>query len=329
VEAILAARAAETGAWFVVAGRVGIEGDAVGYVGGAGVITPTDGWVVRAPADRPGIILHECEPAPLPPALRPATQHAAPHPAPHTGTVGSATAPGTATRPSATPAASARGVVRVAALALDPSPSAVDLMEAVRASVRAAAMLGARVVVLPDLTGADPRAITTAETLPLLETVSQETHTVVIAAAAERDAGTVYRTVAVVEDGRLIARHRQSILSPGDRTAGFAAGQSAPLVVDTAIAGRVGLIAGREGLSPAAAAGLRQRGAMLIAWCAGQDERHLGVIAQTRAWEQQLPVIAAGGTSTGSLIAGSHGEVLAVTRRDAAMLTYADIQPRP
>lgn len=303
VESILIARAIETGAWFAVAGRVGVEGDAVGYAGGAGIVIPGQGWTVRAPADRPGIVLHECDIAPAQPAAQP--------------------------MPIASGASLAAGSdgrrVHVAALALDPSPSAVDLMEAVRASVRAAAMLGARVVVLPDLTGADPRAVTTAETLPLIETVSRETHTVVISAAAEREAGAVHRTVAVVEDGRLLVAHRQSILSAADRAAGFVPGESAPPVVETATAGRIGVLAGREGLSPATAAGLRQHGASAIAWCAGHEERMLGAVVQTRAWEQRLPVVAAGATSTGSAIAGSHGELLAVSRRDVAMLAHADI----
>jgi len=308
VEAILATRSLETGAWVAVAGRSGVEADAVGYAGGAGIVAPGAGWVIHAPADRVGMVLHECEPAP-----------------PVAGTPVIPVAPPSAAQPPARPVSSA---VHVAALALDPSPSAVDLMEAVRASVRAAATLGARVVVLPDLTGADPRAITNQETLPLIEAVSRETHTVVISASAERTANATYRAVVIVEDGAILAVHRQSALSPEDRAAGFVAGDAAPSIVDTHAAGRIGVIGGREALAPSAAAGLRQRGAGLIAWCAGRGDHLLGAVAQTRAWEQQTPVVAAGPTASGAAISGERGELLAMTRRDAAMLTHALVRPR-
>src|SRR5690606_26510566 len=146
-----------TGAWMAAAGRTGVEADSVGYVGGAGIASPRDGWVARAPHDQPGIVLHACD-------LEPTRAGVAPTPE----------------APSKIPPRAESGMTRVAALALDPSPSAVELMESVRASVRAAATLGAQLIALPDLTGPDPRAVTRSEVLPLLEGVSAETHTVVV-----------------------------------------------------------------------------------------------------------------------------------------------------
>ncbi len=304
VQAIVATRASETGAWFAVAGRTGIEGDAVGYVGGAGIVAPQGGWVVRAPADRPGIVLYECELTIPQPAARPVPAYLSP----------------AAASPVAAPESA-----RIATLSLDPIPSVVDLMEAVRASLRAAATLGATVVVLPDLTGVDLQALTRAETQPFIEATSAELHLLVVAASAERAGNAIYRSMAVVEDGQVIATHRQSVLSEADIAAGFTPGAVAPPVVDTHAAGRIGLISGREALSPTIAAALRQQGARLLVWCAGPEERQAVAIARTRAWEQRLAVVMAGASRAGALIAGHRGEVLAVTHQGVPMLTHASV----
>jgi predicted amidohydrolase len=308
-DAILAARAAETGAWLAGAGRTGVEGDAVGYTGGAGVVSPREGWVARAPADRAGIVLHECEltppqpgVSPLPPAVPPSGQ--------------------------APPPAEPSGDVQVAVLALDPSPSAVDLMESVRAAIRAAATLGARLVVLPDLTGPDPRAVSQSEVLPMIEAVTAETRVAVIAASAERAGGNVYRAVTVVEDGVVLANHRQSVLTEADRAAGFTPGVAAPAVLNTRNAGRVGLLSGREALAPSGAALLRQRGSRLLAWCAGADDRLVAAVARTRAWEQGVSVAAAGTSGAGAVVAGPRGDILAITTPGTPMLAHATVARR-
>ena len=68
---VIATRSAETGAWFAAAGRAGVEADSVGYAGGAGIVSPRDGWVVRAPEDRAGVVLHACELTPPTPGVTP------------------------------------------------------------------------------------------------------------------------------------------------------------------------------------------------------------------------------------------------------------------
>ena len=304
VEAIMTTRASETGAWFAVAGRTGIEGDSVGYAGGAGIVAPRDGWLVRAPADRPGIVLYECE-------------LTVPRPDAHVAL--------TYLAPAGSPPFAAPESLRIATLSLDPTPSVVDLMEAVRASMRAAAMLGATLIVLPDLTGADPHALTRAETQPFIEATSAELHLLVVAASAERVGNAIYRSMTAIEDGKVIATHRQSVLSEADVAAGFTPGDTPPPVVDTHAAGRIGLMAGREALSPAVAAALRQRDANLLAWCTGHEEHQAVAIAQTRAWEQRIPVVVAGSSGAGATIAGPRGELLAVTHRGMPMLTHASV----
>lgn len=304
---VIPARSAETGAWFAVAGRAGVEADSVGYAGGAGIASPQDGWVARGPEDRAGIVLHACELTP------PQSGVSATH--------------GAATE--ASTALSAEGALtRVAALALDPIPSVVDLMESVRASVRAAATLGAQLIVLPDLTGADPRAVTRSEVLPLIEEVSAETHTLVVAAAAERSDGELYRSVSVVEDGRLLTSYRQTVLVASDTAAGFRPGTGAPALVRTERAGILGILAGREGMQPGAASLLRRGGAQTIVWCAGHADRAVAPLAQTRAWEQRLPVVAAGGANAGACIAAEGGTLLASTRPGTPMLTHASVDRR-
>ncbi|MCK9486250.1 MAG: carbon-nitrogen hydrolase family protein [Dehalococcoidia bacterium] len=300
---VLPTRAVETGAWVVSAGRVGTEDLAIAYGGGAGVVSPRGEWAVRAPADRPGIVLHELD-------VRPAEATAAQLPDDY----------------SATPASAPRGSTRVSALALDPGPSAVDLVEAVRASVRRAAALGARLVVLPDLSGADPRAVTLAETLPLIEATSTETRTAIVATLAERAGGALYRTCAVIDGGRTLESHRQASISTRDHRAGFTAGSEAPPVVMVEGAGAVGVLAGREALSPGAAASLRRRGAQLLAWSAGDLGVDAVAVARTRAWEQRLPVLAAGSTAGGACIVAAGGHLATATPEGTAMLVHGEVE---
>lgn len=304
---VIPARAAETGAWVVSAGRTGVEAEAVSYVGGAGIASPEGRWAVRAPADRPGIVLHTIEVA----------QDAA----------GGARVPSDLASPFIAGGGSA-GRLRAAALALDPNPSVVDLMESVRASVRAAAALGARLVVLPDLSGADPRAVTQAETLPLIEAVSAETRIVVVATLAERAHGMLHRTISVVEDGRTLDSHRQAALGSADLRAGFQAGAEAPPVVSTVAAGRIGILAGDEGRAPSAAASLVRRGAQLIAWSTGETVA-LEPIARTRSWEQRVGVVAAGSVAAGAFIVEAGGQIVAATREGEAMLAQGLLDQAP
>jgi predicted amidohydrolase len=304
---VVPARAAETGAWVISAGRVGVEAEAVSYVGGAGIASREGRWIVRAPADRPGVVLHTIEVAEDAAGVsRVPNDHASPFIAGGANT--------------------AR--LRAAALALDPNPSVVDLMESVRASVRAAAALGARLVVLPDLSGADPRAVTQAETLPLIEAVSAETRVVVVATLAERAHGMLHRTISVVEDGRTLDSHRQSALGTADLRAGFRAGTEAPPVVVTAGAGRIGLLAGDEGLVPAAAASLVRRGAQVIAWSTGQTVA-LEPIARTRAWEQRVGVVAAGSVAAGAFVVEAGGQLVAASSEGEAMLAQGLLDQSP
>jgi predicted amidohydrolase len=192
-------------------------------------------------------------------------------------------------------------------------------MESVRASIRAASALGARLVVLPDLSGADPRAVTQAETLPLIEAVSAETRLVVVATLAERANGMLHRTISIVEDGRTLDSHRQATLGAADLRAGFAVGGEPPPVVATLAAGRIGLLAGEEGLAPSAAASLVRRGAQMIAWSAGAAP-WLEPVARARAWEQRAGLVAAGSAGAGAFIVEPGGQIIGATRDGEAML---------
>ena len=102
---------------------------------------------MRAPADQPGTVSTE---------------------------IGVDSAPGPAidfaTLPAIDAAAASRKPLRatVAAVTFDPHPSAVESMERLRALVNAAVATRAHFVVLPDLAGTDPLAVTATETLPFL-----------------------------------------------------------------------------------------------------------------------------------------------------------------
>ena len=304
-DVVLPARAAETGAWIVSAGRAGHEDALETYTGGAGVITPDGEWAVRAPADRPGIVVHTLD-------------IDAAHPR-------SPEAPTTV--PADTQETTSDARVRTAAVALDPMPSTVDLMEAVRSLVRAATAQGASVVVLPDLAGADPRAVSKTETLPLIEALAGQAGIAIVVALTERADGLTYKTVFAVEGGRTVGSHRASILSERERSAGFTPGDTLPPVVGSG-GQRLGLMAGDEGLVPAIASSLRDRGATLLAWCAGHQDGPAEAVARTRAWEQRVPVVVAGSARTGGFVVASGGHLLGATPEGVPGIAVTEIDSR-
>jgi len=298
---LLAARAVESGAWAVAPAKVGIESATRVYAGRAGIVSPTGTWVVRAPSDRPGIAMHEID---LAVAAGP---------------------PVVAQRGPAI--AAAVEASRVAAVAVTPTPSAVDLMEALRAVVRSAAAQGTQLLVLPDLAGSETRAVTSAESLPLIEALAAETQTILIVALAERGDGDTYKTVYLIDRGRTIAWHRQSVLSATERAAGFTPGDAPPPVVATGI-GRVGLLCGVEGLVPTLAAGLAERGATVLAWSTADLHLPIEALARARAIEVERTVIAAGVAAPqgGGSIVDPRGTVLATTVEGRAMAALTDVR---
>ncbi|MEI7924967.1 MAG: carbon-nitrogen hydrolase family protein [Chloroflexota bacterium] len=298
---LLAARAMESGAWAVTPAKVGIESGTRVYSGRAGVVSPTGAWIARAPSDRPGIALHEID---LDLASGP----------PVTSLRGAAIAPPADLR-------------HLAAVAITPTPSAVDLMEALRAVVRSSAAQGVRLLVLPDLAGAETRAVTSAESLPLIEALSGETHTMLAVALAERGDGGTYKTMYLIDRGTTIASHRQSTLSLLERDAGFTPGSTPPPVVTTPL-GRLGLLCGVEGLVPTLAAGLAERGATVIAWCASDLRLPIEALARARAIETARTVVVAGVAAPlgGGSIIDARGTVLATTVEGHAMAARAEIR---
>ena len=305
---LLAARAVESGAWAVAPAKVGVEAGSRVHAGRAGVVTPAGTWVVRAPSDRAGIALHTIEASDLEAAPR----------SPVTADAGAT--PG----PLAAPSTEAR---RAAVVAIERTPSAVDLMEGLRTLVRAAAAQGAALIVLPDLAGADTRAVTSAETLPLLEALSSETATTLIVALAQRGEGVTHKTAYVIDRGRRVIEHRQSHLSAAERAAGFTPGATPPPVITTSL-GRLGLLCGMEALVPSLAYGLVERGAALIAWCASDLGVAAEPLARARAIEAGRTVLASG-TATpngGGSIIDPRGTVLATTVEGRSMVAFADLR---
>jgi len=295
---LLAARAALLGAWAIAGGKSGSEGGLVRYSGSASIFDPAGQWSVRAPAEGPGIISTEIdiEAAPGPVldfAMLPAHDIAATTSEPLHG--------------------------QVAAVAFDPLPSAVDSIERLRALVRAAVAAGARLVVLPDLAGTEPRAVTATETLPFLEALSTETGATIFAGLAERAGGVTYKTAYAIEGGAVLAAHRQSVLDRDERAAGFRAGEQAPSIVNTAL-GAVGMLCGAEGLALAA-----PTGASVAVWCAGDAAAPVGGTARAIAIEDSVAIVAAGSTSRagGAFVIDATGRVLAATPAGESLVATA------
>lgn len=295
---LLACRAALLGAWGIAGGKSGSEGGLVRFCGGAGVVDPAGQWSVRAPADQPGIAATEID---------------------------IEAAPGPALDFASLPTLRAEEITRdplgghVAAIAFDPHPSAVESMERVRALVGAAVASGARLVVLPDLAGTDPRAVTAAETLPFLRALTEGSDVTLVAGMAERSEGQTYKTAYVIEEGQILFEHRQSVLDRDERAAGFRAGDRGPQVVRTAL-GAVGLLNGAEGLVLGAPAG-----AGMVVWCAGDAAAPVGGTARAIAIEDEVAVVAAGSTSRagGAFVVDPTGRVLAATPPGEALVASA------
>src|SRR5690606_22980939 len=110
--------------------------------------------------------------------------------------------------------------------------------------------------------------------------------------------------------------------------AGFAAGHTPGGSVDSS-AGRIGLLAGAEGLAAAPAAAVAASQPSVIAWCAGAlggSAARLDVLARTRALETGVPVAAAGdlGEGGGAYIAGPGGTLLAAMPADRPAVAVAE-----
>ncbi len=295
---LLTARAALLGAWAIAGGKSGSEAGLVRFCGGAGIVDPSGQWSVRAPADQPGTASTEID-------------------------VDSAPGPALdfATLPAMDAAAASREPLRatVAAVAFDPHPSAVESMERLRALVNAAIAAGARFVVLPDLAGTDPRAVTATETLPFLQALTQDSGVTLFASLAERADGATYKTAYAIEGGEILATHRQSVLDRDEQTAGFSAGASPPVSIRTAF-GAVGLMSGAEALALGAPAGTG-----VVVWCAGDAAAPVCGTARALAIEDGVAIVAAGSTSRsgGAFVIDATGRVLAGTPAGEAVLAMA------
>jgi predicted amidohydrolase len=319
VDYLVPARAIENGTWVVAADKCGTEAGTLVYAGRSGVCDPGGRWMVQAPADQPGVVLYtlDLEAARgAPVSRRPALYI-------------DAAQPGATSRAAALarqPLAAETGAARVAAVALDASPSAVEAMERIRTLVRALAVQGTRLVVLPDLVGADPRGLSGEEVLPLIEALSMETGAMLAVVLAERDAGVTFKTLTLVAGGEVVGSHRQTHLLERDARAGFATGDTPPPVVESAF-GNIGLLAGCEGLVPEVARGLKLRGAELLAWSAGDVGVPVRTLARARANEERLYVVAAGDTSEsgGGYVVDPTGGVIGETLAGMPMAMSADV----
>ena len=319
VEYLMPARAIENGVWIVAADKVGVEARSLVYAGRSGVIDPRGEWVVQAPADRPGIVTCtlDLDDAGGPPLQRRPELYAA------AATPGAESAAAALARE---PLIVEQAAARVAAVALAPGPSAVEVMERARAMLRSLAAQGTALVVLPDLAGGYTQGVTDGEFLPLFAELSAEAETLLVVQLVERDNGRTFKTVYLMEGGALLAAHRQTHLAAAELEAGFSAGDEAPPVVETAV-GHAGLLGGSEGLAPELARSLKLRGAELIAWSAGDLPAPLRVLARARAYENRAYVAAAGTTADagGAYVIDPTGGVRGETLAGEQMATSADI----
>ena len=322
VDYMLAARAIENGAWIVVADKVGTEAGSIVYAGRSGVVDPRGRWRVQAPSDRPGVVHYELD-------LDEAT---GPLVARRPELYADAAVPGAQSRAAERarePLGGEDAVVRVAAAAVDASPSALELMECVRSLARTLATQGVELLVLPDLAGADAHALSQRELLPLLEGLTAETGLMLAIGLVEREGARSHKTLYLFDRGTVLASYRQAHLDEAERAAGFAPGDEPPPVVESRL-GALGLLVGHDALAPEVARSLKLRGAEIVAWCArpldGATPDAVRVLARTRAAENRSYVVAAAGASEagGAYVVEPSGAVAAEALAGQPLAVAAD-----
>jgi predicted amidohydrolase len=319
VDYLIPARAIENRTWIVAADKCGPEADTLVYAGRSGVCDPDGRWVAQAPSDRPGIVSYTID--------LDAPRRAAVDRRPELyGDAATAGADSRATTLAREAIVAEGGAARVAAVSMETSPSAVDLIARVRALVRSLAEQGSRLIVLPDLSGSDPRGLSQQELLPLLQALSLDTRTLIVALMAERTDGATYRTAYLLGSGEVLAAHRQTHISAREEDTGFAAGDEVAPVVPTSL-GNIALAAGTEGLVPEVMRGLKLRGAEIIAWPTGDLGVPLRMIARARANEERAYIVGSGDTTTagGGYIIDPTGMVIGETLAGHSMAMSADV----
>jgi predicted amidohydrolase len=318
-EFLMPARAIEQGAWVLAADKVGVEAGSIVYAGRSGIIDPQGQWVIQAPSDRPGMILHTID---LDAAAGPALAWQ-----PALGAAYLEAGPARVSEQAREPLIVEDAAAHVAAVSLEASPSAVELMEQARELVLVAAAQDAALAVLPDLAGAEPFAPTQDELLPLLQSLASEAHLLVAVTLAERTNAHTYKTLYLLDRGEVIAAHRQTHLTAAEREAGYSAGDRPPPVIETMV-GHAGLLAAAEGLVPELAGALKRQGAELLLWSTSEAvPAPVTLFARTRALEQRCYVLAASGSGPagGAAVAAPGGALLGETLEGEAMALGADV----
>ncbi len=319
VDYMLAARAIENGAWIAAADKVGVEADSIVYAGRSGVVDPSGRWRAQAPSDSPGIV-H---------AVIDLDEASGPPVAPRIELYGAAAVSGDSLTEPAAPAVAQ--VVRVAAAAIEVSPSAVALMERLRALVTTLATQGAELVVLPDLARTDAHALDEGELLPLLRTLSADARVMLAVGLAERDGAATYKRLSLLDGGEVIACCRQAHLDEAERAAGYSPGADPPPLVETRL-GRIGLLLAGDALAPEPARGLRLQGAELLVWCAqplpGFAPEAVRALARSRAAENRVWLAASAGSEEagGAYVVDPSGAVAAEALAGRALAVAADVQ---
>ena len=319
VDYMLAARAIENGAWIAAADKVGVEADSIVYAGRSGVVDPRGRWRAQAPSDSPGIV-H---------AVIDLDEASGPPVAPRIELYGAAAV--SADSPAEPDPPGDSRIVRVAAAAIEVTPSAVELMERLRALVTTLATQGAELVVLPDLARTDADALDEAELLPLLRTLSADAGVMLAVGLAERDGEATHKRLSLLDGGEVVASCRQAHLDEAERAAGYSAGADPPPLVETRL-GRIGLLVAGDALAPEPAHGLRLQGAELLLWCAqplpGLAPEALRALARTRAAENRVWLAASAGSEEtgGAYVVDPSGAVAAEALARRPIAVAADVQ---
>ena len=320
VDYMLAARAIENGAWIAAADKVGVEADSIVYAGRSGVVDPRGRWRVQAPSDRPGVVhtVIDLDEATGPPV------------APRIELYGAAAISGDSLEEAEAGSGGNEEIVRVAAAAVEVSPSAVALMERVRALVTTLATQGADLVVLPDLARADAHALGEEELLPLLRALSADAGVMLAVGLAERAGEVTYKRLSLLDRGELLASCRQTHLDAAERAAGYRPGDEPPPLVETRL-GRIGLLPAGDALAPEPARGLRLQGAELLLWCAqplpGFAPEALRALARSRAAENRVWLAASAGPEEagGAYVVDPSGAVAAESLAGRPIAVAADV----
>lgn len=286
-EFMLKARALENNVWMVAADKVGLEEASILYCGRSMLISPSGEVVAQGSSDKAEIVTAEI-PLPLddthhqhssslePVVRRPETYYPIVQPVEELSvsqTVREAIIPG-------------EKCLFVSAMQIDLGKDIDHLLTGMDQLIRALAVQGSKVIVLPEPVAGQPVLRESERVLAFLKRLTGELGIAVLFTGSDNSRPKPHKTAFFIKDGAVNASYQKMHLDPGERSH-FTPGDSGYTIVSHE-KGNLGIMLGFEGWLPEVARVLTLRGADVILWpCCFKGEHHEAIM-RTRSAENRV-----------------------------------------